>query len=156
VTILLTIFYVLVCFFLIGVVLLQQGKGADLAGAFGGGGSQTAFGPRSGPTLMHKLTTGSFVLFIVLSMALAIMSGKRARSVMEDVGTVKATPVTAPAAPAEEPPAPAAGDAVSETVPESTGPAEESAAESKAEAPAAAEQEAPASGHEKQAPAGAN
>ena len=46
-TVLLVILYILVCLFLILVVLLQQGKGADLAGAFGGGGSQTSFGPRS-------------------------------------------------------------------------------------------------------------
>jgi len=88
------ILYVLVCLFLIMVVLLQQGKGADLAGAFGGGGSQTSFGPRSGTTLMHKLTTGSFVLFVILAMSLAIMQGKRARSVMEDV---KVQPTPAPA-----------------------------------------------------------
>ncbi len=94
--ILLMILYVLVCLFLIMVVLLQQGKGADLAGAFGGGGSQTSFGPRSGTTLMHKLTTGSFVLFVILAMSLAILQGKRARSVMEDV-KIQPTPVPAPA-----------------------------------------------------------
>ena len=84
-TVLLVILYVLVCIFLILVVLLQQGKGADLAGAFGGGGSQTSFGPRSASNIMHRLTTGSFVLFVVLSLALAILSGKQGTSVMESV-----------------------------------------------------------------------
>jgi len=81
----LVIFYVLVCIFLVLVVLLQQGKGADLAGAFGGGGSQTSFGPRSASNIMHRMTTVSFVLFVVLSLALAILSGKQRSSVMEEV-----------------------------------------------------------------------
>jgi len=92
VTILLVILYVLVCIFLILVVLLQQGKGADLAGAFGGGGSQTSFGPRSASNIMHRMTTGSFVLFVILSLALAILSGKQRSSVMESVAAT-ATPV---------------------------------------------------------------
>jgi preprotein translocase subunit SecG len=82
--------YVLVCLFLIMVVLLQQGKGADLAGAFGGGGSQTSFGPRGTTNIMHRMTTGVFVLFVVLCLTLTILSGKRRTSVMEDV------PVAAP------------------------------------------------------------
>jgi preprotein translocase subunit SecG len=85
VTILLVILYVLVCIFLVLVVLLQQGKGADLAGAFGGGGSQTSFGPRSTTNIMHRMTTASFVLFVVLSLALAILSGKQRSSVMDSV-----------------------------------------------------------------------
>ena len=84
-TILLIILYVLVCLFLIMVVLLQQGKGADLAGAFGGGGSQTSFGPRGTTNIMHRMTTGAFVLFVVLCLTLTILSGKRRTSVMEDV-----------------------------------------------------------------------
>ena len=73
------------------VVLLQQGKGADLAGAFGGGGSQTSFGPRGTTNIMHRMTTGAFVLFVLLCLSLTILSGKRRTSVMEDV------PVPAPA-----------------------------------------------------------
>ncbi len=84
-TVLLVILYVLVCLFLVMVVLLQQGKGADLAGAFGGGGSQTSFGPRGGTNIMHRLTTSVFVLFVVLCLTLAILSGKQRTSVMEDV-----------------------------------------------------------------------
>ena len=112
-SVLLIILYVLVCVFLILVVLLQQGKGADLAGAFGGGGSQTSFGPRSASNIMHRMTTGSFVLFVVLSLALAILSGKQRTSVMDSVDA------TAPAAvetttvaeePALEPGIVAAGD----------------------------------------------
>ena len=90
-TVLLVILYVLVCLFLIMVVLLQQGKGADLAGAFGGGGSQTSFGPRGTTNIMHRMTTGAFVLFVLLCLTLTIMSGKRRTSVMEGV------PVVAPA-----------------------------------------------------------
>jgi len=92
VTVLLVILYVVVCIFLILVVLLQQGKGADLAGAFGGGGSQTSFGPRGSTNIMHRLTTGFFVLFVLLSITLAILSGKRHSSVMEHVAAAKATP----------------------------------------------------------------
>lgn len=97
----LLIVYVLVCLFLILVVLLQQGKGADLAGAFGGGGSQTSFGPRGTTNIMHRMTTVSFVLFVVLSMTLAILSGKRHSSVMENVPV--ATPTPAVTEPATEP-----------------------------------------------------
>ncbi len=91
--IILVIIYILVCLFLVMVVLLQQGKGADLAGAFGGGGSQASFGPRSTTNIMHRMTTLSFVLFVVLSMTLAILSGKARKSVMENVP--EAAPVAA-------------------------------------------------------------
>jgi len=106
VTVLLVILYVLICLFLVLVVLLQQGKGADLAGAFGGGGSQASFGPRSSTNIMHRLTTLSFVLFVVLSLTLAILSGKRRASVMESLET--APPVAPISAPAEND-APAGG-----------------------------------------------
>ena len=72
--ILLTIVHVLVCLFLIGVVLLQSGKAADLAGAFGGMGSQTAFGPRGSATLLSKLTTISAALFMITSLSLSILA----------------------------------------------------------------------------------
>jgi len=70
--ILLVIVHVIVCLFLIGVVLLQQGKSADLAGAFGGQGSQTAFGPRGASNLLTKLTTYSAILFMLTSIALTV------------------------------------------------------------------------------------
>src|SRR5437660_8794621 len=75
---LLTIVHVLVCLFLIVVVLLQSGKAADLAGAFGGMGSQTAFGPRGSATLLSKATTISAVLFMVTSLSLSIMATRNA------------------------------------------------------------------------------
>jgi len=81
-TIVLVILHVIISVFLILVVLLQQGKGADLAGAFGGGGSQTAFGARGASTLLHKLTTSFFVLFVITSMALAVLQGRPRSSVM--------------------------------------------------------------------------
>src|SRR5207253_10611227 len=70
--------HVIVCLFLIIVVLLQSGKAADLAGAFGGQGSQTAFGPRGSATLLSKATTLSAVLFMVTSLSLSIMASKNA------------------------------------------------------------------------------
>src|ERR1700687_3271855 len=65
--------HVIVCLILIGVVLLQQGKSADLAGAFGGQGSQTAFGPRGAANLLTKLTTYSAICFMFTSISLTIL-----------------------------------------------------------------------------------
>ena len=96
-TVLLVILYVLVCLFLVMVVLLQQGKGADLAGAFGGGGSQTSFGPRGGTNIMHRMTTGAFILFVLLCLTLTILSGKQGKSVMEDVGLAAPAEASQPA-----------------------------------------------------------
>ena len=82
------IVHVVVCLFLIIVVLLQSGKAADLAGAFGGMGSQTAFGPRGSATLLSKATTISFILFIVTSMTLSILATRSAglgTTVLENV-----------------------------------------------------------------------
>src|SRR6202011_1028818 len=76
--ILMWIVHVIVCLFLIIVVLLQSGKAADLAGAFGGMGSQTAFGPRGSATLLSKATTASAVLFMVTSLSLSILATRRA------------------------------------------------------------------------------
>lgn len=70
----LTIVHVIVCVFLVLVVLLQSGKAADLAGAFGGMGSQTAFGPRGSATLLSKLTTFAAGAFMVTSLSLSIIS----------------------------------------------------------------------------------
>lgn len=72
-TILITIVHVLVCWFLILVVLAQTGKGQDLASAFGGTGSQTAFGARGTATLLSKITAGAAVLFMVTSLSLSYL-----------------------------------------------------------------------------------
>src|ERR1700757_1543128 len=69
--------HVLVCIFLIIVVLLQSGKAADLAGAFGGMGSQTAFGPRGSATLLSKATTVSAVIFMITSLSLSIIASRQ-------------------------------------------------------------------------------
>ncbi|HEX5759945.1 MAG TPA: preprotein translocase subunit SecG, partial [Thermoanaerobaculia bacterium] len=77
--------HVLVCVFLILVVLLQQGKGADLS-VFGGGSTQTAFGARGAATLLHKLTVVSFVVFILTTLGIGILkSSPGGSSVMSDV-----------------------------------------------------------------------
>ncbi len=89
--------HVIVCFFLIGVVLLQQGRSADLAGAFGGQGSQTAFGPRAAANVLTRLTTWSAVIFMCTSIGLTILyvrGGTRSHSVL---GGSKTAPVSAPA-----------------------------------------------------------
>ena len=78
--ILLTTLHIVVSFFLIIVVLLQSGKAADLAGAFGGMGSQTAFGPRGAATVLSKATTTAAVLFMLTSITLGIMQGRRVTS----------------------------------------------------------------------------
>jgi preprotein translocase subunit SecG len=71
---LLTTIHVIVCLFLVIVVLLQSGKAADLAGAFGGMGSQTVFGPRGSATVLSKATTIAAVVFMVTSLSLSIMA----------------------------------------------------------------------------------
>src|SRR5271154_1145917 len=102
-TILLTIIHVIVCFFLVIVVLLQSGKAADLAGAFGGMGSQTAFGPRGSATLLSKATTIAAALFMVTSLSLAILATRNAAggggSVLE-----KTKPAASKSAPAQPKP----------------------------------------------------
>jgi len=107
----LVVIYVVICFFLILVVLLQQGKGADIAGAFGGGGSQTAFGARGATTFLHKLTTGAFVGFIVLSVLLSIMEARPRKSVIQTVPAAAApkAPAVPSGAPDSAAPQPAAG-----------------------------------------------
>ena len=108
---LLWIVHIIVCLFLIIVVLLQSGKAADLAGAFGGMGSQTAFGPRGSATLLSKATTISAVLFMVTSLSLSILATRNAglgTSVLEGGGSRTSAPVKSAPVPVQVPiPAPA-------------------------------------------------
>jgi len=86
--ILITIVHVIVCLFLAIVVLLQSGKAADLAGAFGGMGSQTVFGPRGSATVLSKATTIAAALFMVTSLTLSILStraGKASPAIFQKV-----------------------------------------------------------------------
>jgi preprotein translocase subunit SecG len=79
--------HIIVSFFLIGVVLLQQGRSADLAGAFGGQGSQTAFGPRAAANVLTRLTTWSAIIFMCTSILLTVLyqrSSSVSKSVMEN------------------------------------------------------------------------
>ncbi|HEV2323522.1 MAG TPA: preprotein translocase subunit SecG [Terracidiphilus sp.] len=92
------VIHVLVCFFLIGVVLIQQGRSADLAGAFGGQGSQTAFGPRAAGNVLTKLTTWSAVIFMCTSVALVVLYERSTGSHSVLQGT-KTAPISAPAKP---------------------------------------------------------
>src|SRR5215510_2255144 len=99
---LLTAFFVLNCLVLVIVVLLQSGKAADLAGAFGGAGSQTAFGPRGAATVLSQATTWCAVMFMVCAMAMALRSERNAGS----AGSViynSSKPASKPAAPATAP-----------------------------------------------------
>jgi preprotein translocase subunit SecG len=77
--VLLTIIHVIVCVFLVVVVLLQSGKAADLAGAFGGMGSQTVFGPRGSATVLSRATTIAAALFMCTSLSLSIMAQRAGR-----------------------------------------------------------------------------
>jgi preprotein translocase subunit SecG len=108
VIILLTIVHVLVCLFLIIVVLLQSGKAADLAGAFGGMGSQTAFGPRGSATLLSKATTISAIVFMLTSMSLSIFATRDMGGTTSlDLKQKKASKPAISLTPATPPPAPA-------------------------------------------------
>lgn len=92
---LLTTIHIIICFILIVSVLLQSGKSADLAGAFGGAGSQTVFGPRGAGSILSKATTICAILFMFTSMGLWILSAKGTRSVVKGEEEAKETaPVT--------------------------------------------------------------
>jgi preprotein translocase subunit SecG len=96
--------HVIVCLFLIGVVLIQQGRSADLAGAFGGQGSQTAFGPRAAANVLTRLTTWSAVIFMCTSIGLVVLMVRASggpgvtHSVTQGI---KTAPAPAPAKPAK-------------------------------------------------------
>ena len=92
--------HIIVSVILIAVVLLQSGKGADLAGAFGGGGSQTAFGPRGAGTFLSKLTTICAIIFMITSLGLAILYNRRTGSIIGD----RARPAVPQGAPLTQPP----------------------------------------------------
>jgi preprotein translocase subunit SecG len=101
-TILITTVHIIVCFFLIIVVLLQSGKSGDIAAAFGGMGSQTAFGPRGAATALSKATTWSAIMFMVTSITLSILAsrgGRSSNSVLQ--GLKPAQNNSQPAAPAK-------------------------------------------------------
>ena len=111
-----TVLYVLVCFVLMLVILLQQGKGGDIASAFGGGGSQAAFGARAGATVLSRATAIGAVLFIVGAMVLGILGqrgpgsvvgGRAPQAPTQQVPALPAPANPAPAAPAPAPAAPA-------------------------------------------------
>jgi len=91
---LITILHVFVCLFLIIVVLLQSGQSGDIAAAFGGMGSQTAFGPRGAATVLTKATTWCAVIFMVTSITLSVMASRKKgpTSVLQGVGTQNSVP----------------------------------------------------------------
>jgi preprotein translocase subunit SecG len=99
--------YVIVCFVLMLVVLLQQGKGGDIANAFGGGTSQAAFGARSGATVLSRATTICAVLFMLGALALGIIGQRGPGSVVggRSGPAPAAAPAPAPAAPTPATPA---------------------------------------------------
>jgi preprotein translocase subunit SecG len=103
--ILVTIIHVIVCMFLIIVVLLQSGKAGDISAAFGGQGSQAAFGPRGAATALSKATTISAVLFMLTSVTLSIYAIKHngSTSVLQGVKSAPATNQPAAPAPANAP-----------------------------------------------------
>jgi len=103
--------YVLTCMVLMLVILLQQGKGGDIANAFGGGSSQAAFGARSGATVLSRATTVCAVLFVVGALVLGIVGQRGPGSVIGGRAPARAPTAPAPAVPAPTPapatPAPA-------------------------------------------------
>jgi preprotein translocase subunit SecG len=105
---LLTGFFILNCLVLIIVVLLQSGKAADLAGAFGGAGSQTAFGPRGAANVLSKATTWCAIMFMLCAMALVLRTDKavgQGSSILQNVSqpAPKPAPVTPPTTAAKTP-----------------------------------------------------
>lgn len=105
--ILVTTIHILVCAFLIIVVLLQHGQSADIAAAFGGAGSQTAFGTRTAGTVLSRATTYAAIAFMITSITLSVLakrSGTSSGSVLENLKSAPATQqAPAPAQPTQAP-----------------------------------------------------
>jgi len=102
--ILITIVHIIVSLFLIVVVLLQSGQSGDIAAAFGGQGSQTAFGPRGAATALSRATTWSAIIFMVTSITLSVYASRRGgpKSVLQNISTAPAKTAPAPAKPAPQ------------------------------------------------------
>jgi preprotein translocase subunit SecG len=103
---LVTTIHILVCFFIIVVVLLQSGKSGDISAAFGGQGSQTAFGPRGAASALSKATTWSAVAFMITSITLAVYSSRHSggSSVLQGIKSqpVKTQPAPTPSTPTQK------------------------------------------------------
>ena len=102
---LIVVVHILVCFFIIIVVLLQSGKSGDISAAFGGQGSQTAFGPRGAASALSKATTWSAVAFMITSITLSVYASRRSGSTSILQGT-KSGPVKTQPAPQKSPTTP--------------------------------------------------
>ena len=102
---LITAIHIIVCAFLIIVVLLQSGQSGDIAAAFGGMGSQTAFGTRTAATVLTKATTWAAIIFMVTSITLSIFAARRSHRTGSVLEGTRSAP-TKPAAPAQKPATP--------------------------------------------------
>ncbi len=102
---LLVVLHVIVCFGIVGMVLLQAGKGADIGSAFGGAGTQAVFGSMGTPTILGKITAVIAILFAITSFTLAMLGGERGGSVVREPAGMPAAPV--PSTPSPAAPAPA-------------------------------------------------
>ena len=120
---LLTTFHVLIAVVLILIVLLQSSRGADVAGAFGGMGSQTAFGPRGTATFLSKATVVLAILFMLTAISLAILANRTPGGERSVLGTQKPATQTQPATPGTPAPtAPAPPSVETEIIPPTTAP----------------------------------
>jgi preprotein translocase subunit SecG len=102
---LITAVHIIVCAFLIIVVLLQSGQSGDIAAAFGGMGSQTAFGTRTAATILTKATTYAAIIFMITSISLSVAAAKRSHNSGSVLSGTKSVPVQ-PVAPVQKAPAP--------------------------------------------------
>ena len=100
---LLTIIHIIVCLFIIIVVLLQSGQSADIAAAFGGAGSQTAFGPRGATTVLSKATTWAAIIFMVTSISLSVFLSRASHSNGSILGGLKGKTTNSQPVPTNQP-----------------------------------------------------
>ena len=144
---LLTAFFVMNCLVLIIVVLLQSGKAADLAGAFGGAGSQSAFGPRGAATLLSRATTWCAVMFMICAMALVLRVDRADQgggSILQKFSKPAPATKSVPAKPGSTAPATTPQPTPQTTTPQSTTPQSSAPQSGTTPAPTQPAQSAPA------------